>query len=58
MVINASTGHDSPKFHVVFDDEFSTGPFIREGTIPTNLIDLVQLRSQNTAPENIYLNNT
>ena len=43
---------------MVFDDEFFTVPSMREGTIPPNLTDLVQLRSQSTAPDNIYLKNT
>ena len=34
LVINPETGHISPKFHVVFDDDFSTVTFMREGTIP------------------------
>ena len=29
LVLNPETGHVSPQFHVVFDDEFSTVPFIR-----------------------------
>ena len=45
LVINPSTGHVSLKFHVVFDDEFSTVPFMSKGTIPTVLTDLVQLIS-------------
>ena len=43
---------------MVFDDEFSTVPFMREGTIPTILTDHEQLGSQSTAPENIHNNNT
>ena len=43
---------------MVFADEFSTVPSMRKGTIPPNLTDLVQLRSQSTAPDNIYLKNT
>ena len=43
---------------MVSDDEFSTIPFMREGSIPPNLKDPVQLRSHRTAPENIHLKNT
>ena len=43
---------------MVFDDEFSTVPFMREGAIPPNLKGPVQLRSHSTAPKNIRLNNT
>ena len=41
---------------MVFDDEFSTVPFMREGTIPTNWTDLVQLRSQSCTPYSICIN--
>ena len=54
--INPSTFHFSPQFHVMFDDEFSTVPFMREGTIPTNWTDLVQRRSQSCAPYSICIN--
>ena len=43
---------------MVFDDEFSTVPFIREVTIPPNWSDLVQCRSQSGAQENIELKDT
>ena len=58
IVINPSTGHDSPKFHVVFDDAFSTVAFMRKDKIPPNLIDLVQRRSKRYVPENIDLKDT
>ena len=32
----------SPQFHVVFDDEFSTVPFMRNGEVPPHWKDLVQ----------------
>ena len=55
LVINSETGHVSPQFHVVFDGEFSTVPFMGEGKIPPNCTDLVQCSSQSGAPENIDL---
>ena len=45
LVLNPETGNVSPQFHVVFDDEFSTIPFMREGTISPNWTDIVQRRS-------------
>ena len=42
----------------MFDDEFTTVPFMREGTIPPNFTDLVQRSSQSVAPENISLKDT
>ena len=58
MVLNPATFYVSPQFHVVFDDEFFTVPLIREVTIPTNWIDLVQSSSHSVAPNNIYLDYT
>ena len=58
LVLNPETGHVSPQLHVVFDDGFSTGPLIREGTIPPNWTDLVQHSSKSGAPENIELKDT
>ena len=58
LVLNPSTVHVLPQFHVVFDDEFTTVPFMREVTIPTNWTDLVQRSSQSGAPDNIYLKDT
>ena len=41
LVLNPETGHVSPQFHVVFDDKFSTAPFIKEGTIIKNCTYIV-----------------
>ena len=51
LVLNPETGHVSTKFYVVFDDKISIVPFIREGKVPTNWINLVQRRSQSVVPE-------
>jgi hypothetical protein len=40
LVFNPTTGHVSPQFHVVFDDEFSTVPFMEKGQIPPNWDEL------------------
>ena len=55
MVINSATFCVSPQFHVVFDDEFPTVPFMMEVTIPPNCTYIVQRRSTSGAPENIDL---
>ncbi|KAL7447818.1 hypothetical protein ACHAXS_000095, partial [Conticribra weissflogii] len=36
LVLNPKTGLVSPQFHVVFDDEFTTVPHLRKGTVPPN----------------------
>ena len=58
LVLNPATGRVSPQFHVVFYDEFSTVPFMREVTIPQNWTYLVQNTSQNSALDNIDLTYT
>ena len=58
MDVNPANGHVSPQFHVVFDNEFSTVTFIREGTISPNWTYLVQCSSQSGAPKNIDLRYT
>ncbi len=34
LVYNPSNGHVSPQYHVVFDDEFTTVPYMEAGMIP------------------------
>ena len=58
LVLNPATVQVSPQFHVVFDDEISTVPLMREGKIPPNWIDLVHHSSQSGAQENIDLMDT
>ena len=50
LVLNPVTGHVSPQFNVVFDDELSTVPFIREVTITPTWTDIVQHSSLIGAP--------
>ena len=58
MVLNLATGHVSPQLHVVFDDEFSTVPIIREVIIPPNWTDLVKCRSKSYVPYSFDLEDT
>ena len=34
LILNLSTGHVSPQFHVVFDETFSTVPSLKNGSVP------------------------
>ena len=43
---------------MVFDDEVSTNPLIREGTILPNCTDIGQRRSYSVPPDNIDLRDT
>ena len=36
LILNLSTGHVSPQFHVVFDKTFSTVPSLKTGSIPAS----------------------
>jgi hypothetical protein len=46
LVYNPSTGHVSPKYHDVIDDDFTTVPYMEAGTIPTHWSDLLQSSSE------------
>ncbi|KAL7462696.1 hypothetical protein ACHAXS_003067 [Conticribra weissflogii] len=51
LVLNPKTGLVSPQFHVVFDDEFTTVPYLRKGTVPPNWADLVMNSAERTTTE-------
>ena len=42
LVLNPKTGLRSPQFHVVFDDDVSTVPSPRNGSVPDNWYQLVR----------------
>jgi hypothetical protein len=42
LVLNPHTLRVSPQFHIVFDDEFSTVPFMNNGEVPPHWSDLVK----------------
>ena len=42
LVLNPKTLIVSPQYHLVFDDEFSTVPFMRDGEVPPHWSELVQ----------------
>ena len=46
LVLNPKTLHVSPQFHAVFDDNFSTVPFMRNNEVPPNWKELVKNSSQ------------
>ena len=51
LVLNPQTGHISPQYHVVFDDTFSTVPFLRSGEEPPNWVELVRTSSEKVTTE-------
>jgi hypothetical protein len=42
LVLNPRTLRVSPQYHIVFDDEFSTVPFMKNGEVPPHWSDLVK----------------
>ena len=42
LVLNQRTGHVSPQFHIVFDDLFTTVPFMNKSMLPLNWAELVK----------------
>jgi hypothetical protein len=42
LVLNPRTGHVSPQFHVVYDDDFTTVSNLRAATVPPHWAELVQ----------------
>ncbi len=41
MIFNPCTGHVSQQFHVIFDNDFTTVPYLCTATIPSYCSDLV-----------------
>ena len=52
LVLNLRTGHVSPQFHVVFDDEFSTVPYLSGNEVPPNWENLLSTSTEHTANNN------
>ena len=46
LVLNLATGLVSPQYHVVFDDKFSTVPYLQSSTPPPNWISLLENNSE------------
>ena len=55
LVLNPSTGHVSPQYHLVFDDEFTTVCHMREKTVPPNWRELVENSSFSSTEEQFSL---
>ena len=58
LVLNPESGLLYIQYHVVFDDDSVTVPFMREGKIIPKWLDLVQQSFQEIKPDSIKLNNT
>ena len=58
LVLNPATGHVSPQYHVVFDDNFTTVLHLRAGTVPRNWSNLVENSSYSSTEEKYNLSDT
>ena len=58
LVLNPTSGHISPQFHVAFDDNFGTVPYMREGTIPPHWAELVRNSAEIATDENFDIART
>ena len=67
LVLNPKSLIVSPQFHLVFDDEFSTVPYMKNGEVPPHWKDLVEHSAEIVSDEefdlattwaNEYLNNS
>ena len=54
LVLHLQTGHISPQFHLVFDDEFTTVPYLTSEEAPPNWSVLVKYNSEHTEYEGIF----
>ena len=55
---NPTTGRVNPQYHVVFDNDFTTVPYMEAGTLPPNWEDLVKYSSEMATTTNVDLDDT
>jgi hypothetical protein len=55
LVFNPKTGRRSPKYHVVFNDTFSTVPYMDTSMVPPHLEDLLKHSSEKATDEEFSL---
>ena len=55
LVLNPTTGHVSPQFHVVFDDTFGTVPYMDKKQVPPNWTSLVEASRKRVTEEQYNL---
>jgi len=55
LVFNPRTGHVLPQYHVVFDDDFTTVPYMEKGERPPNWDGLCRLNAESSTDESVDL---
>jgi hypothetical protein len=58
LVLNPQTGHISPQYHVVFDDQFMTVLFMEKNEVPPNWAQLVENSTEMVTKEHYELAKT
>ncbi len=58
MVLNPTTGHILPQFHVVFDNTFSTVQYMRDQVVPPHWAELVRNSAELATHEDFDLTKT
>ncbi len=53
LVFNAKTARVSPQYHVIFDEDFSTVPYMVRGEVPPNWDDLCRLSAESATDESV-----
>jgi hypothetical protein len=55
LVFNPKTARVSLQYHIVFDDDFSTVPYMERGEVPPNWDDLCRLSAESATDESVDL---
>jgi hypothetical protein len=45
LILNPRTGHVLPQFHVVYDNDFTTVPYLHTAAVPPHWVELVEASS-------------
>ncbi len=55
FVFNPKTAKVSPQYHVIFDNDFTTVPYMERGEVPPNWEDLYRLSKESATDESLDL---
>eukprot|EP00957_Ditylum_brightwellii_P107398 8195119-Ditylum_brightwellii.AAC.1 len=58
LVLNLQTRHMSPQYHWIFDDEFTTVPYLNLDNAPPNWASLVDHSSESATAESFNIEST
>ena len=58
LILNLAKEHVSPQYHVVFDKEFSTIPYLKSREEPPNWLTLVKDSSEHATEEQVNISDT